>query len=130
ATGFPAGRRHPECSPRCTGRADSRCASDERNDEMTTTLTIEELEQSGERELGTSDWHEIAQEQINLFAEATGDHQWIHVDPEAAANGPVVTTVAHRYLTRAMLPKLLGEDVPVSDAVLGDHYETEKIRCT
>jgi hypothetical protein len=64
---------------------------------MTTTLTIEELEQSGERELGTSDWHEITQEQINLFAEATGDHQWIHVDPEAAANGPFGTTVAHGH---------------------------------
>ena len=48
---------------------------------MTTMLTIEELEQSSERELGTSDWHEITQEQINLFAEATGDHQWIHIDP-------------------------------------------------
>ena len=47
---------------------------------MTTTLTIEELEQSGERELGTSSWHEITQEQVNKFADATGDHQWIHVD--------------------------------------------------
>ncbi len=75
---------------------------------MTTTLTIEELEQSGERELGTSDWHEITQEQINLFAEATGDHQWIHVDSEAAANGPFGTTVAHGYLTLSMLPMLLS----------------------
>ena len=78
---------------------------------MTTTLTIEELEQSGERDLGTSEWHEITQEQINLFAEATGDHQWIHVDPEAAANGPFGTTVAHGYLTLSMLPMLLSEVV-------------------
>ena len=54
---------------------------------MTTTLTIDELEQSGERELGTSYWHEITQEQINQFAEATGDHQWIHVDPERRRTG-------------------------------------------
>jgi acyl dehydratase len=97
---------------------------------MTTTLTIEELEQSGERELGTSDWHEITQEQINLFAEATGDHQWIHVNPEAAANGPFGTTVAHGYLTLSMLPMLLSEVVSVSDAVMGVNYGTEKIRFT
>ena len=52
---------------------------------MTTTLTIDELEQSGERELGTSSWHDITQEQVDTFADATGDHQWIHVDPERAA---------------------------------------------
>ena len=88
------------------------------------------VEQSGERELGTSDWHEITQEQINLFAEATGDHQWIHVDPEAAANGPFGTTVAHGYLTLSMLPMLLSEVVSVSDAVMGVNYGTEKIRFT
>ena len=97
---------------------------------MTTTLTLEELEQSGERELGTSDWHEITQDQINLFAEATGDHQWIHVDPEAAANGPFGTTVAHGYLTLSMLPMLLSEIVSVSDAVMGVNYGTEKVRFT
>src|SRR5438093_1626682 len=97
---------------------------------MTTTLPIEELEQSGESELGTSDWHEITQEQINLFAEATGDHQWIHVDPEAAANGPFGTTVAHGYLTLSMLPMMLSEIVSVSDAVMGVNYGTEKIRFT
>ncbi len=97
---------------------------------MTTTLTIEELEHSGERELGTSGWHEISQEQINLFAEATGDHQWIHVDPEAAANGPFGTTVAHGYLTLSMLPMLLAEVVSVSDAAMGVNYGTEKTRFT
>src|SRR5712691_8943821 len=97
---------------------------------MTTTLTIEELEHSGERELGTSDWHEITQEQISLFAEATGDHQWIHVDPDRAAEGPFGTTVAHGYLTLSMLPMLLSEVVSVSDAVMGVNYGTEKIRFT
>jgi acyl dehydratase len=97
---------------------------------MTTTLTLAELEGAAGRELGTSDWHEITQEQINGFADATGDHQWIHVDPDAAANGPFGTTVAHGYLTLSMLPMMLSEVVSVSDAVMGVNYGTEKIRFT
>jgi acyl dehydratase len=97
---------------------------------MTTTMTLAELEGAAGRELGTSDWHEITQGQINQFAGATGDHQWIHVDPEAAANGPFGTTVAHGYLTLSMLPMLLSEVVSVSDAVMGVNYGTEKIRFT
>jgi acyl dehydratase len=97
---------------------------------VTTTLTLAELESATERELGTSDWHEITQEQINQFAGATGDHQWIHVDPEAAANGPFGTTVAHGYLTLSMLPMMLSEVVSVSDAVMGVNYGTEKVRFT
>jgi acyl dehydratase len=97
---------------------------------MTTTLTIDELEQSAERDLGTSSWHEITQEQVNTFAEATGDHQWIHVDPERAAEGPFGGPVAHGYLTLAMLPMLLSEVVSVTDAVMGVNYGTEKIRFT
>src|SRR5262245_5210179 len=97
---------------------------------MTTTLTIEELEQAGERDLGTSEWHEITQVQVNMFAEATGDHQWIHVDPERAAAGPFGGPVAHGYLTLSMLPMLLSEVVSVSDAVMGVNYGTEKVRFT
>ena len=97
---------------------------------MTTTLTLAELEQSEGRELGTSDWHTIDQDRINMFAEATGDHQWIHVDPEAAARGPFGTTVAHGYLTLSLMPMLLAEIVSVSDAVMGVNYGTEKIRFT
>ena len=97
---------------------------------MTTTLTIDEPEQAGERELGTSSWHEITQDQVNTFADATGDHQWIHVDPERAAEGPFGGPVAHGYLTLAMLPMLLSEIVSVSDAVMGVNYGTEKIRFT
>jgi acyl dehydratase len=93
-------------------------------------MTLEELESAAGRDLGTSDWHDIKQEQINQFAAATGDHQWIHVDPEAAANGPFGTTVAHGYLTLSMLPMLLSEIVSVSDAVMGVNYGTEKIRFT
>ena len=97
---------------------------------MTTTLTLAELLDAPPRDLGTSDWHEITQDQIDLFAEATGDHQWIHVDPEAAANGPFGTTVAHGYLTLSMLPMLLSEVVSVTDAAMGVNYGTEKIRFT
>jgi acyl dehydratase len=97
---------------------------------MTTTLTIDELEQSGERELGTSSWHDITQEQVNMFADATGDHQWIHVDPARAAEGPFGSTVAHGYLTLSMLPMLLAEVVSVSDAMMGLNYGMEKIRFT
>jgi acyl dehydratase len=97
---------------------------------MTTTITLEELEQAQGRELGASSWHTIDQERINKFAEATGDHQWIHVDPEAAANGPFGTTVAHGYLTLALLPMLLSEVISVSDAVMGLNYGTEKVRFT
>ena len=97
---------------------------------MTTTLTIDELEKSGERELGESSWHDITQEQVNTFADATGDHQWIHIDPERAAEGPFGTTVAHGYLTLSMLPMLLSEVVSVSDAVMGVNYGTEKVRFT
>jgi acyl dehydratase len=97
---------------------------------MTTTLTMAELEEAKDLDLGTSSWHEIDQERINTFAEATGDHQWIHVDPEAAASGPFGGTVAHGYLTLSLLPMLLSEVVTVSDAVMGLNYGTEKIRFT
>lgn len=97
---------------------------------MTLTLTIDELEHAGERELGTSSWHTVTQEQINMFADATGDHQWIHVDPERAADGPFGTTVAHGYLTLSMLPMWIAEIVSISDATMGLNYGTEKIRFT
>src|SRR5918994_7711223 len=96
---------------------------------MATTLTPADL-QAGERDLGVSEWHTIEQRHIDLFADATGDHQWIHVDHEAAAQGPFGTTVAHGYLTLSMLPMLLSEVVSVSDAVMGVNYGTEKIRFT
>jgi acyl dehydratase len=97
---------------------------------MTTSLTLAELEAAKGLDLGTSSWHTIDQDRINMFAEATGDHQWIHVDPEAAASGPFGTTVAHGYLTLSLLPMLVSEVVSVSDAVMGLNYGTEKIRFT
>jgi acyl dehydratase len=95
---------------------------------MTTTLTIAELEQGSGRDLGASSWHRITQEQVNQFAEATGDRQWIHVDPEAAASGPFGGTVAHGYLTLALLPMLLAEVLEISDGSIGINYGIEKVR--
>lgn len=97
---------------------------------MTTKLTLAELESSTDRDLGTSEWETIDQRQIDLFAEATHDHQWIHVDPEAAAQGPFGTTVAHGYLTLSMLPYFVSQVLNVTDMRLGINYGTEKIRFT
>ena len=97
---------------------------------MTTTLKLAELEGTGERELGTSDWVEITQDQVNQFAEATGDHQWIHVDPERAKQGPFGRTIAHGYLTLSLLPQLLPQVMKIEDAVMGVNYGVEKIRFT
>jgi acyl dehydratase len=97
---------------------------------MTTKLTLAELETSSGRDLGASEWETIDQEQINQFAEATHDHQWIHVDPEMAAQGPFGTTVAHGYLTLAMLPYFVSQVLNVTDVRMGINYGTEKVRFT
>jgi acyl dehydratase len=97
---------------------------------MTTTLTLEELEQAGERDLGATEWVTLDQERINLFAEATGDHQWIHVDRELAAQGPFGGTIAHGYLSLALLPGLLPEVLTVEGARMGINYGIDRVRFT
>jgi acyl dehydratase len=97
---------------------------------VTTKLTLAELEAAEELELGTSGWETIEQSQIDLFAEATHDHQWIHVDPELAAQGPFGTTVAHGYLSLSMLPYFVSQVLNVADVRMGINYGTEKIRFT
>ena len=97
---------------------------------MTTELTLAELEDAVERDLGATGWVTIDQRKIDRFAEATGDHQWIHVDPEAAAQGPFGTTVAHGYLSLALIPGLLSELLSVIDARMGINYGIERIRFT
>jgi acyl dehydratase len=97
---------------------------------MRTITGLEELKAAEGEELGVSGWHEVSQEDIDAFAEATGDHQWIHVDPERAAQGPFGTTVAHGYLSLSLLPWLLGTMLTVSDARMGINYGIEKIRFT
>jgi acyl dehydratase len=77
-----------------------------------------------------SGWERIEQGQIERFAEATHDQQWIHVDPEAAAQGPFGSTVAHGYLTLSMLPYFMSQLLSVTDARMGINYGTERIRFT
>jgi len=74
--------------------------------EPRTFTSVEELRAGVGEQLGYSDWLEIDQKRIDLFADATGDHQWIHVDQERAAAGPFHSTIAHGYLTLSLLPVL------------------------
>jgi acyl dehydratase len=97
---------------------------------MTTTLTLQELEQAGERDLGATDWVTLDQERINQFAEATDDHQWIHVDPDMAAKGPFGGTIAHGYLSLSLLPGLMPSVLTVEDARMGINYGIDRVRFT
>jgi acyl dehydratase len=96
---------------------------------VATTLTPDDL-QGGERDLGSSSWHTVDQRHIDLFADATGDHQWIHVDHDAAARGPFGGTIAHGYLSLSMLPMLLAEVLRVEGARMGVNYGIDKVRFT
>jgi acyl dehydratase len=93
-------------------------------------LTLQELERAEEQDLGASEWVKIEQRAIDQFAEATGDHQWIHVDPEKAAAGPFGRTVAHGYLSLSLIPALLEQVLRVKDARMGVNYGIERIRFT
>ena len=79
-------------------------------------------------DLGATEWIEITQERIDQFAEATGDHQWIHVDPEKAANGPFGSTIAHGYLTLALTNLFLPQLVEVHGISMGVNYGVNKVR--
>ena len=78
--------------------------------------------------VGTSDWISVDQQRINLFADATGDHQWIHVDPERAAAGPFGATVAHGFLTLSLLPLLFQQGFDIADVKMGINYGLGKVR--
>ena len=96
---------------------------------MTTTTTMAELNDLIGTELGTSDWYEVTQEHVNLFADATGDHQWIHVDPERATKeSPFGGPIAHGYLTLSLLVPLFGGVLRVTDTVMGVNYGLNKVR--
>lgn len=91
-------------------------------------LTIEDFAgRVGER-LGESAWHEITQERISCFADATDDHQWIHVDPTRAAKGPFGTTIAHGYLTLSLIPMLLWEMLEVCGTSMTINYGLGRVR--
>ncbi|HKE65037.1 MAG TPA: MaoC family dehydratase [Micromonosporaceae bacterium] len=90
--------------------------------------SIDELRAAVGTELGPSDWLTVDQERINRFADATGDHQWIHVDPERAAHGPFKTTIAHGYLTLSLLPALASTLTRVDGVRMGINYGVNKVR--
>jgi acyl dehydratase len=90
--------------------------------------TPAELKDAVGQELGTSDWLEITQERIDRFAEATGDHQWIHVDPERAKEGPFGTTIAHGYLTQSLVNHFLPQIVEVRGISMGINYGADRLR--
>jgi acyl dehydratase len=96
---------------------------------MTTIVQgIDGLKEKVGSHLGYSDWVEVTQDQVNLFADATGDHQWIHVDPERAKQGPFGGPIAHGYLTLSLAPVLFGQVLRVDGISMGVNYGLNKVR--
>lgn len=95
---------------------------------MRTFEKISDLQGLVGQELGVSDWMTITQEQINKFADATGDHQWIHIDPERAKSGPFGTTIAHGFLTLSLLPEMTAKAFRVTETRMGVNYGLNKVR--
>jgi acyl dehydratase len=90
--------------------------------------TPAELQAAVGKQLGVSEWLTIEQERINLFADATGDHQWIHVDPERAKDGPFGACIAHGYLTLSLVNMFLPQIVEVRGIRMGVNYGADKVR--
>jgi acyl dehydratase len=90
--------------------------------------TLDELRALVGSEIGVSDWITVTQERIDKFADATGDHQWIHVDAERAAQGPYGTTVAHGFLTLSLLPELSQNAYAVQNTRMGINYGLNRVR--
>jgi acyl dehydratase len=95
---------------------------------MRTFESVADLAATAGEPIGRSDWVTITQEDVNLFADATGDHQWIHVDPEKAAAGPFGTTIAHGFMTLSLLPRLHHETYTVNGIKLAINYGLNKVR--
>jgi acyl dehydratase len=95
---------------------------------MITVNGADEIKALAGRDLGASDWLEVTQDRINTFADATGDHQWIHVDAARAADGPFGTTIAHGYLTLSLVIPLFGSLLKVNGTRMGVNYGLEKVR--
>ena len=90
--------------------------------------TVEEIEAAAGEELGTSDWVEVTQDRVDQFAEATGDHQWIHVDVEKAKKGPFGGTIAHGYLTLSLVPWLGSQVFSLETPGAKLNYGVNKVR--
>ena len=95
---------------------------------MRVFTTFEEIEASAGQEIGTSDWVQVTQARVNQFADATGDHQWIHVDPDRAKDGPFGRTIGHGYLTLSLAPWLMSEVLQVTGMAMGLNYGLNKLR--
>jgi acyl dehydratase len=95
---------------------------------MRTFQTIAELKDLVGQEIGVSDWITVTQERIQLFADATNDHQWIHLDAERAKAGPFGTTIAHGFLTLSLLPEMAASAFAVSETRMGVNYGLNKVR--
>ncbi|MBR7830596.1 MaoC family dehydratase [Actinospica sp. MGRD01-02] len=94
----------------------------------TSATGLDELRALAGADLGATDWFEVTQDRVNLFADATDDHQWIHTDPERAASGPFGGTIAHGYLTLSLLIPLFGELLEVGGVKMSVNYGLEKVR--
>ena len=90
--------------------------------------TIAELKDLLGQEIGVSDWIAVTQERIQLFADATNDHQWIHVDVERAKSGPFGATIAHGFFTLSLLPEMAASAFTVREARMGVNYGLNKVR--
>lgn len=96
---------------------------------MATEITVQELKDKIGEEISVGDWLEMTQDRINQFAECTGDHQWIHVDLEKAAQGPFGKPIAHGYLTLSLLPALQsGARFTIKGSKMGVNYGLNKVR--
>ncbi|WP_108413301.1 MaoC family dehydratase [Limnohabitans sp. Jir72] len=95
---------------------------------MKTFQTLAELAACVGQDVATTEWVEITQQQVNQFAEATGDHQWIHVDVERAKQGPFGAPIAHGFLTLSLLPQFFDKTVEVSETRMGVNYGLNKVR--
>ena len=94
----------------------------------TATVAFDDLKTMVGADLGPSDWLEVSQERINTFADATADHQWIHVDPERAKSGPFGGPIAHGYLTLSLLAPLVNKLLDVPDATTTVNYGLNRVR--
>jgi acyl dehydratase len=94
----------------------------------TTVRSPDEFHALSGQHLGWSDWLVVDQARVNLFADATDDHQWIHVDPERAARGPFGGPIAHGYLTLSLIPGLIHEVLEVEGMTFGVNYGCNKVR--
>jgi acyl dehydratase len=94
------------------------------------SIQIQDLEARVGSEIAVSPWVSVEQDRIDLFARATDDHQWIHVDPERARKGPFGTTIAHGFLTLSLLPRIMHEALEVSGVRMSVNYGLNRVRFT